>query len=83
VGVRYARFSLLDLDAFDPQELKGYYHEFEPYSANCRFLGCNHIGEPGCAVKQAVQAGGLSAQRHERYIQIYNELKEKWSRRYD
>lgn len=76
-------FSLLDLDAFDPQELKGYYHEFEPYSANCRFLGCNHIGEPGCAVKQAVQAGGLSAQRHERYIQIYNELKEKWSRRYD
>ena len=76
-------FSLYENDMIDPQELKNFYHEFLPYDGKCRFLGCNHISEPGCAVKEAVQNGLIAEERMERYALIYDELKEKWSKRYD
>jgi ribosome biogenesis GTPase len=76
-------FSLLEMDMFDPLELKNYYPEFDAYSENCRFPGCNHIKEPGCTVKEAAARGDLSAERIERYAMIFDEVKGKWSRRYD
>lgn len=75
-------FSLLELDTFDPEELKGLYPEFRPYEANCRFLGCNHVGEPSCAVREAAEQGLLSLERLDRYTALFAELKEKWGRRY-
>lgn len=75
-------FSLLELDTDDPETLKTYYPEFEPYEGTCRFLGCNHTGEPGCAVQQAAQEGKLSIERLERYRLLFAEQKEKWGRRY-
>ena len=76
-------FSLLETDAFEPEELKNYYTEYTPYSDDCRFMGCNHINEPDCAVKNAAAEGVLSKERLERYGAIFAEIKEKWSRRYD
>jgi len=76
-------FSLIETPSIDPAELKNLYFEFEPFSESCRFNGCNHINEPDCAVKNAVVNGILSRERHERYIEIYNEINEKWRRRYD
>lgn len=76
-------FSLLESDLIDPLSLKEHYTEYAPYCGDCRFQGCNHISEPGCAVKQAVAEGLLCAQRHERYAQLYAEANEKWGRRYD
>ncbi len=76
-------FSLLEIDLLDPDTLKTYYPEFAPYEENCRFAGCNHIGEKGCAVYQAAQNGLIGMQRLARYKELYIEMKEKWKRRYD
>lgn len=76
-------FSLLELDTDDPARLREGYPEFAPYEGKCRFLGCQHLNEPGCAVKEAAAAGEISRERLQRYAILYQEQKEKWGRRYD
>ncbi len=76
-------FSLLELDTFDPETLKDCYPEFLPYEDGCRFLGCQHLGEPICGVKEAAKEGKISPERLERYGILHEELKEKWGKRYD
>ena len=69
-------FSSLYLNDFTDETLKLYFPEFAPYEADCRFTGCNHINEPDCGVKEALNEGKISPVRYEHYIQMYNELKE-------
>ena len=73
-------FSSLYTNDFEKEELKYYFTEFAPYEGKCRFLGCDHIHEPGCAVKQALDEGKIHPVRYMNYLEMYNELKEK--RRY-
>lgn len=73
-------FSSLYLSNMEKETLKLYFTEFGPYEEQCRFQGCSHIHEPGCAVKEALCQGKISSLRYENYIELYNELKEK--RRY-
>ena len=73
-------FSSLYVNDFEKEELKYYFPEFEHYEGQCRFNGCDHIHEPGCAVKEAVEKGKIHAVRYEDYKELYEELKNK--RRY-
>lgn len=73
-------FSSLYVNDFEKEELKYYFREFEPYEGSCRFIGCDHIHEPGCAVKAAVEQGKIHTVRYEDYKDMYEELKNK--RRY-
>ena len=73
-------FSSLYLTDIEEQELKDYFPEFREYEDQCRFQGCRHIHEPGCAVKKALSEGKISQQRYDNYLALYEELKEK--RRY-
>lgn len=73
-------FSSLYLTDMEEQELKDYFTEFQRYEGQCRFQGCRHIHEPGCGVKEALEAGEISSLRYEDYLSLYEELKEK--RRY-
>ena len=73
-------FSSLYLTDMEEQELKDYFPEFRKYEDQCRFLGCRHIHEPGCGVKEALSEGRISSLRYEDYVSLYEELKEK--RRY-
>lgn len=73
-------FSSLYTNDFEKEELKYYFTEFSEYEGQCRFLGCDHIHEPGCAVKQALDEGKIHLVRYTNYLEMYNELKEK--RRY-
>ena len=75
-----AGFSSLYVNDFEKEELKYYFPEFELYEGQCRFNGCDHIHEPGCAVKEAVEKGKIHAVRYEDYKELYEELKNK--RRY-
>ncbi len=66
------------LDAFITlEDLRNCYPEFIDLQNNCKFRMCSHTSEPECAVKSAVKSNKISLKRYERYLAIYNELKEK------
>ncbi len=76
-------FSMLETIPINPEDLIYYYLDFLPYQDGCRFKSCTHIDEPDCAVKKAVEEGKLSKERYQRYLEIYNELKERKRKLYD
>ena len=49
--------------------------EFRPYLDRCRFQGCSHTKEKGCAVLEAVRTGEIPRSRHASYLRLYEELK--------
>lgn len=68
-------FSSLYIDEIEKEELKDYFVEFHDYDQECRFIGCNHLNEPGCAVKEALLEKKISKLRYENYVTLYEELK--------
>ena len=70
-------FSSLYTNDFEKEELKYYFKEFEQYEGLCKFLGCDHIHEPGCRVKEALEAGKIHPIRYKNYLDMYQELKDK------
>ena len=70
-------FSSLYVNDFEKEELKFYFPEFAPYEGQCKFIGCDHVHEPECAVKVAVENGTIHKVRYENYLEMYRELKEK------
>ena len=75
-------FTSFDTNGVSSLELKEYYREFIPYEGKCRFNGCNHVNEPDCAVKHAVENGEINKVRYNNYLALYEELLEKEKRRY-
>ncbi|HJB06434.1 MAG TPA: ribosome small subunit-dependent GTPase A [Candidatus Enterocloster faecavium] len=73
-------FSSLYVEDLEPEELKHYFPEFAPFEDQCRFLGCVHVGERDCGVKDAVAEGKIARSRYDNYLLMYQELKNK--RRY-
>lgn len=49
--------------------------EFGPYLGKCRFVGCSHTREKGCAVLEALERGKIQRSRHRSYLRLYEELK--------
>ena len=58
------------------EELDRCFLEFRPLLGACRFGDCTHRVEPGCAVREAVDRGDLSAARYESYVKLRAELEE-------
>lgn len=53
------------------------FREFEPYLTDCKFqTNCSHINDKGCAIAKAVNDGAISQERHESYVELYNEVKD-------
>lgn len=75
-------FSSLELGSIEKEELRYSFPEFREYEGSCRFLGCVHQKEPGCAVKEAVQAGKISKERYDSYSLLFQDLQEREKRRY-
>ena len=59
----------------DEQGLRQAFDDIEELAAACRFRDCSHVSEPGCAVKEAIESGGLSADRFESYLRLKRELR--------
>ncbi len=68
-------FSSMDLPGFEKEDLWTCYPEFVPYEPECRFIGCSHIGEPDCGVKNALADGKISQVRYDNYVMLYEEMK--------
>lgn len=79
-------FSSFDTEGMElrrPEELQYTFREFAPYLDQCRFTGCAHVKEKGCAVLAAVKAGEIPASRHQSYVRLYQQAKEvpEWQRK--
>jgi ribosome biogenesis GTPase len=65
------------VDHLDPAALG--FVEVERVAPGCRFQDCRHLQEPQCAVRAAVDQGGVSARRYESYRRLrrlYERLRE-------
>lgn len=69
-------FSSLYINEIEKDELKDYFREFTAFEDKCRFIGCMHLNEPDCAVKEALNEGKISHIRYDNYVNLYKELKE-------
>ena len=63
-------FGLVDLKK---EEIALYFPEMLKASEGCRFTPCTHTHEPGCAVKEAVEAGEISYDRYSSYLGMRDE----------
>ena len=69
-------FALVDIEK---NELSHYFPEMKALINKCRFNNCLHVEEPGCAVKQAVEEGKISANRYISYLNILGSIEiKKW-----
>lgn len=71
----FSSFETEELNLELKHRLPETFPEFGPYLGRCRFVGCSHTKEKGCAVLQAVVDGKIQKSRHESYLRLYEELK--------
>lgn len=72
-------FSSIETEKIEPilkDDLQYVFREFEPFIGKCRFTGCSHTKEDGCAVLEAVKDGKIADSRHKSYCLMYAEAKE-------
>ncbi len=76
-------FSRLDLDFIeDHQHLAALFPEFSGKTGNCRFTGCRHLQEPGCAVKEALACKEIYPWRYEHYVLFLQEIEKRAAEKY-
>lgn len=66
----------------DEDTMDGAFADVEELAARCRFTDCAHQTEPGCAVRNAIEEGGLESARLDSYLKLQREL-ERLARRKD
>lgn len=60
----------VDFWEVEKDQIQYCYPEFGAYLGECRFAGCRHHTELGCAVRAAVEAGEIDRRRYENYLQM-------------
>lgn len=71
----FASFDTEELDLELKRCLPDTFPDFAPFLTGCRFVGCSHTKEKGCAVLEALKEGKLQKSRHDSYLRLYEELK--------
>ncbi len=66
-------FGLLDVEK---EEIGHYFRDIFRVSRDCRYSNCQHTGEPGCAVYDAVAKGEIALSRYESYLSILDDTNE-------
>ena len=72
----FAAFDTEIPELLDKERLAYGFREFVPYLGQCRFVGCAHVKEKGCAIRAAVKEGKIHIGRHDSYIRLYAVAKE-------
>ena len=60
-------FGIADIDK---EEIARYFKEFFKASENCKFNNCQHLSEPGCAVKSELEEGVIAESRYQSYLSM-------------
>jgi len=67
-------FSSFDTDQMEvilKENLQYAFPDFGAYIGKCRFDDCSHRREPGCAVREACDAGEIEKTRYDSYLRLY------------
>ena len=75
-------FSTFDISEIESKNLCLYFKELKKYIEDCEFIGCTHIKEENCGIKEAVREGKIDSKRYERFVKIYEDLKKREERRW-
>lgn len=68
-------FSTFEMDHIEKEELGGCFLEMREQP--CKYRGCLHLKEPGCAVKQGVEDNVIASHRYEHYLQFLQEIMDR------
>lgn len=71
----FSAFDVEQMELIPKEELEHTFREFHPYLDQCRFVGCAHVKERGCAVRQAVEQGEVAESRYRSYVRLYEQVK--------
>lgn len=69
-------FSKLTFDHLKPEQLPHLYPDFVALSEQCKFRECQHLNEPHCAVKKALENQTILKSRYQNYQLLHQELKD-------
>lgn len=58
------------LGHYEPSQIAQGFVEFQALIPCCKFNDCSHHGEPGCAVREAVQTGAVQKSRYDSFLRI-------------
>jgi ribosome biogenesis GTPase / thiamine phosphate phosphatase len=75
-------FTSFEIEDMELEELQDYFPEIIKVEDSCKFIGCSHISEPHCKVKEALDLGKIDQGRYERYCSLYEFVKKVKSNRY-
>ena len=59
-----------ELALYDDEGIDMVFSDIDAMAVECRFKDCSHQGEPGCAVRDAVDRGEIPAERLEHYLKL-------------
>jgi ribosome biogenesis GTPase len=68
----FASFEIQMMQTISKEDLQYDFPEFAPYIGKCRFADCAHLKEPGCAVREALESGGIGKSRYSSYVRLYD-----------
>lgn len=60
----------------DERTLAGCFPEMRAVLGECRFRDCRHTAEPGCAVREGVSTGEITAARYDSYVRLLADLEQ-------
>ena len=66
-------FGTFDMEV---EEISHYFPEIFRASTECRYGNCTHRGEPGCAVRRAVEGHYISESRYQSYLSMLEDKEE-------
>jgi ribosome biogenesis GTPase / thiamine phosphate phosphatase len=66
-------FGIVDIER---EVISHYFPEMRELLGACRFHNCQHLNEPGCAVKEALENGEIAASRYATYYDLMTEDRE-------
>lgn len=70
----FSVFDIASKDEITTENLQDLFTEFAEYKRSCKFIGCSHTKDSGCAVADAVNEGIIERSRYESYLKMYAEL---------
>ena len=61
------------IDELSSNQILNGYREFKPYLGKCRFRNCQHVNEPNCTIRNALDLEEIHPARYQSYINLISE----------